>query len=84
MKEELFKEIRGRLLERLEMAGERTDEEIRTLIDELVLDATRRSAWSVEEKAAIGQELFYSLQFSRFIITQCDCVHFTHLFMYLA
>ncbi len=62
MKEELFKEIRGRLLERLEMAGERTDEEIRTLIDELVLDATRRSAWSVEEKAAIGQELFYSVR----------------------
>lgn len=62
IKGDFFREIRSSLLERLEMSDEKTDEEILALIDELVLDTTQRSAWSLEEKVTLRQKLFYSVR----------------------
>ena len=57
-----YGELRAELMQKLEGAGEWTDEDILEQIDELVLARTRRSRLSVEEKEMLRTELFYSVR----------------------
>lgn len=57
-----YGELREELMQKLECAGEWTDEDILEQIDELVLSRTRRSRLSVEEKEMLRTELFYSVR----------------------
>lgn len=62
MGREYYRELREELMQKLEYAGEWTDEDILEQIDELVLSKTRRSRLSVEEKEMLRTELFYSVR----------------------
>lgn len=62
MKKEYFQEIRKRLLDRLDLSNELTDEEILEAIDELILNEMRDMNCSLKEKVQLRQELFYSVR----------------------
>lgn len=62
MKKEDFQEIRKRLLERLDLSIELTDEEILEAIDGLILNEMRDMSCGLKEKVQLRQELFYSVR----------------------
>jgi pilus assembly protein CpaF len=62
MKKEYFQEIRKRLLDRLDLSIELTDEEILEAIDSLILNEVRDMSCGLKEKVQLRQELFYSVR----------------------
>ena len=62
MSRELFIQLRGKLMERLDLARELTDEEILDTIDDLILSGMKESGASLQEKVQFRQELFYSVR----------------------
>ena len=62
MRKEYFQEIRKRLLDRLDLSNELTDEEILEAIDSLILNEMRDMSCGLKEKVQLRQELFYSVQ----------------------
>lgn len=61
--EELYyRELRARLMSELEEGKELGDEEISSMIDELVLEAARRDGLSISRRCEISRELFYSVR----------------------
>ena len=62
MKKEYFQEIRRRLLDRLDLSIELTDEEILEAIDSLILNEMRDMSCGLKEKVQLRQELFYSVR----------------------
>lgn len=62
MKKEYFQEIRRRLLDRLDLSIELTDEEILEVIDSLILNEMRDMSCGLKEKVQLRQELFYSVR----------------------
>lgn len=62
MKKGYFQEIRRRLLDRLDLSMDLTDEEILEAIDSLILNEMRDMSCSLKEKVQLRQELFYSVR----------------------
>ncbi len=62
MKKEYFQEIRKRLLDRLDLSIDLTDEEILEAIDSLILNEMRDMSCGLKEKVQLRQELFYSVR----------------------
>ncbi len=62
MRKEYFQEIRKRLLDRLDLSNELTDEEILEAIDSLILNEMRDMSCGLKEKVQLRQELFYSVR----------------------
>ncbi|MCI5530883.1 MAG: Flp pilus assembly complex ATPase component TadA, partial [Blautia sp.] len=62
MSRETFRELRQRLMEKLDLCRELSDQEILDAIDELVLNHMRDSHISLKEKVQLRQELFYSVR----------------------
>lgn len=61
MSGEIFRMIRGKLMDRLDMERELSDEEIKEIIDELIMNQ-RDGGLSLREKVQLGQDLFYSVR----------------------
>lgn len=62
MNSDCFRVLRQRLMEKLDLARELSDEEILEEIDDLLLNGTQEEALSLREKIALRQELFYSVR----------------------
>ena len=62
MSSDSFRELRKRLMEKLDLARELSDEEILEEIDDLLLNETRELGLSLREKVQLRQELFYSVR----------------------
>ncbi len=62
MNREAFQKMRGRLMEKLDLVRELTDQEILEEIDVLILEDMRQTGLSLSEKVALRQELFYSVR----------------------
>ena len=60
--EECFRRLRSSLMARLDMAGEVSDEEIRQMITELIMEESRSSYMNIERRTALSKELFYSVR----------------------
>ena len=58
MNSDCFRVLRQRLMEKLDLARELSDEEILEEIDDLLLNGTQEEALSLREKIALRQELF--------------------------
>ncbi|MDO5337351.1 MAG: ATPase, T2SS/T4P/T4SS family [Eubacteriales bacterium] len=61
MSADIFRTLRKKLMERLDMGREMTDEEIQEMIDELIL-SERNMGLSLREKVELRKELFYSVR----------------------
>ncbi len=59
---EHYDRLREKLMELLETKGDAEDEEIRGMIDDLVLTDTGEGRLSLEERLTLGRELFYSVR----------------------
>lgn len=62
MSKETFREVRRRLMDKLNLTREFTDQEILEAIDELILVDMRDHIFSLKEKVQLRQELFYSVR----------------------
>lgn len=62
MSRENFQMLRNLLMEKLDLSGELTDEEILEEIDSLILNRLRESCISLKEKVELRQELFCSVR----------------------
>lgn len=62
MNREIFQKMRSRLMEKLDMTRELTDQEILDEIDVLLLEDMRQAGLSLSGKVALRQELFYSVR----------------------
>ena len=62
MSSDRFRMLRQRLMEKLDLARELSDQEILEEIDDLLLNGMRESAISLKEKVQLRQELFYSVR----------------------
>ena len=62
MNSDCFRVLRQRLMEKLDLARELSDEEILEEIDDLLLNGKQEEALSLREKIALRQELFYSVR----------------------
>lgn len=62
MNSDCFRVLRQRLMEKLDLVRELSDEEILEEIDDLLLNGTQEEALSLREKIALRQELFYSVR----------------------
>lgn len=62
MKQEIFAQLRQKLMERLDMSRELEDGEILELIDEMILGNSALQYMALKEKIALRQELFYSIR----------------------
>ena len=62
MSSDRFRVLRQRLMEKLDLARELSDQEILEEIDDLLLNGMRESALSLKEKVQLRQELFYSVR----------------------
>ena len=62
MSSDRFRMLRQRLMEKLDLARELSDQEILEEIDDLLLNGMRESALSLKEKVQLRQELFYSVR----------------------
>lgn len=62
MNSDCFRVLRQRLMEKLDLARELSDEEILEEIDDMLLNGTQEEALSLREKIALRQELFYSVR----------------------
>ena len=58
MSSDRFRMLRRRLMEKLDLARELSDQEILEEIDDLLLNGMRESARSLKEKVQLRQELF--------------------------
>ena len=56
------KRLQGMILERLDFSRETPDEEIRDMIDELIIRESKKEFLSLEERNRLRQELFYSIR----------------------
>lgn len=54
--------LRGMILEKLDFSRETTDEEIRDLIDELIIRESKKTSMSMAERKRLRQELFHSIR----------------------
>ena len=61
MSSDRFRVLRQRLMEKLDLARELSDQEILEEIDDLLLNGMRESALPLKEKVQLRQELFYSV-----------------------
>lgn len=59
---ERYEGLRSKLMEILEQRGDADDDEIRSMIDDLVLGDTAQPKLSVSQRLLIGRELFYSVR----------------------
>lgn len=59
---ELQGEIRERVLARMDMTQEQTDEEVRELIERCILEVSREHFISLEEKLKLAREVFLSIR----------------------
>ena len=57
--EECFRRLRSSLMARLDTVGEVSDEEIRQMITELIMEESRSSYMNIERRTALSKELFY-------------------------
>ena len=62
MSSDRFRVLRQRLMEKLDLARELSDQEILEEIDDLLLNGMRESSLSLKEKVQLRQELFYSVR----------------------
>ena len=63
MKDENRKEkLRAMILDRLDFSREMPDEEIKDIIDELIIAQSKESYIGLKEKERLRQELFYSIR----------------------
>lgn len=62
MSSDRFRMLRQRLMEKLDLARELSNQEILEEIDDLLLNGMRESAISLKEKVQLRQELFYSVR----------------------
>ena len=60
--EECFRRLRSFLMARLDTVGEVSDEEIRQMITELIMEESRSSYMNIERRTALSKELFYSVR----------------------
>ena len=60
--EECFHRLRSSLMARLDTVGEVSDEEIRQMITELIMEESRSSYMNIERRTALSKELFYSVR----------------------
>ena len=61
MNRERFREIHDLLMEQLDVSRELSDEEILEVIDDLILNQSGKTVFSLKEKVELRQELFLSL-----------------------
>ena len=59
---ERFALLRGELMEMLERHGDAEDEEIRSMIDTLVLENSRKDYLPIADRVSLGRELFASVR----------------------
>lgn len=57
-----FREVRRKLMEKLDLSRELSDEEILDIIDDLILNHTEELCCTLKEKVQLRQELFYSVR----------------------
>ncbi len=62
MNKEIFRELRGKLMEKLNLERELSDEEILDIIDNLILNHAEDLCCTLKEKVQLRQELFYSVR----------------------
>ena len=62
IREEIRNELKCRVLERISLSREMSDEEIRDIIDQTVMDQSRTLCLSLPMKLALAKELFYSIR----------------------
>ena len=62
MNREKFREIHDLLMEQLDVSRELSDDEILEVIDDLILNQTRKEFFSLKEKVELRQELFCSVR----------------------
>ena len=62
MSRETFRQLRQKLMEKLDISREISDEEILEVIDELILTHLRESCYTLKEKVQLRQDLFYSVR----------------------
>lgn len=63
MKDENRKEkLRAMILDRLDFSREMPDEEVKDIIDELIISRSKESYIGLKEKERLRQELFYSIR----------------------
>ncbi len=60
--QERYEQLRAKLMEELETRGDAEDDEILSMIDELVLTDAAIPRLSVSERLRIGREIFYSVR----------------------
>ena len=58
MNRERFREIHDLLMEQLDVSRELSDEEILEVIDDLILNQSGKTVFSLKEKVELRQELF--------------------------
>ena len=62
MNKETFLQIRGLLMERLDVDRELSDREVQEQIDDLLMSLQKGKFFSLKERIALRQELFYSVR----------------------
>ena len=62
MNRERFREIHDLLMEQLDVSRELSDEEILEVIDDLILNQSGKTVFSLKEKVELRQELFCSVR----------------------
>lgn len=60
--DEIKKRLRGMILERLDFSRIIPDEEMKEIIDELIIKESKKTFLSMEERKHLRQELFYSIR----------------------
>ena len=62
LREEMRKQLEEKLLTELDYSRESSDEEVETLLDDLLLREEELRLWTVEERRQLRQEIFFSLR----------------------
>ena len=60
--ENIKQKLRGMILEKLDFSRETGDEEIKDMIDELIIKESKKALITLEERSRLRQELFYSIR----------------------
>lgn len=61
-KEEYKQKLKSLILEKLDFSRETSDEEIKDMIDELIINESKKRFMRLEERNRLRQELFYSMR----------------------